>query len=178
MPSALYRTGYSRTHYPTAGSNALDIPYHTTQGSRRPRETRQQARRRPAARRARAQALRTMLHVSFLVFTALLCFALLGRGARVSAGQKELEKVRAQIRQLQEENDTWAVQLAVVTDGELVRNYAVNKLGMVPLNEGQVRVARMPATRPAGYYLPAAQAASEQSGFLYALGEFLRQIFT
>lgn len=184
MSATLYRNGQTSA-YAVAGTAALDSSYPLAEQMRRPsvvqqpqrRQQQQQTQRRvrPAVRRARLRLLRQAMIVTACLLLAGLSAALLNQKATVSANQKRIVQMRRQIEEAKNLNQRLEYELSTMIDGEQIRNYAVNTLGMVRLTDEQTRVLQMPATRPVTAAVTPINAPEEQ-GFFAVLGNLLRKI--
>ncbi len=88
------------------------------------------ARRRPSLTAAAVVALAGVLCAA--------CFMSLSQIAYSAQLQKDIESLQTSIRQERENNLLLSQELTEATDGEMIRNYAVNKLGMIKPTTQQV----------------------------------------
>lgn len=98
----------------------------------------------PPRRRAKEKPARRLPSLTAAMVVALAgvlcaaCFMSLSQIAYAAQLQKEIESLQASIRQERENNLLLNQELTEATDGEMIRNYAVNKLGMIKPTTQQV----------------------------------------
>jgi len=126
--------------------------------------------------RQRGIRLSVMVVSLGLMFTVLSGMAL-SRGAANSALQSQINQEQARLVALRNTNQDLEAALARSTDDEMLRNYAVNGLGMVQLQAGMVEPIQMPVTRPMGE-APANTLLMRhgEGGFFAMLANLLRHI--
>lgn len=135
----------------------------------------------PPARRQNPQGVQvrtlTML-VALGVMAAVLCGISINKRADVTKIQRQMAQVQQQIKGTQEANLQLERELTLNTDGEHIRNYAVNTLQMVHVQTAQVRTVRMPDTRPLGGQKTAdvQEIQTQEGGIMAILAGLLRWI--
>ena len=89
-------------------------------------------------RRRQQIPLSAVLIVAMAGVLCAVCFMSLSQMAHASKLQKDIVAMQKSIEQEKENNMLLRQQLTEATDGEMIRNYAVNKLGMVKPSSKQV----------------------------------------
>jgi len=178
MASTHYRPRGSG--YTVAGTSALAQPRYYENESRSPAYELRVPARPPMARRGqeRRRGIRaaTMAVTLGMVF-AVLAGISLSKAAVTSGLQGQINQAQSNIRMLQNENQALEERLTVSTDGELIRNYAVNELGLLRITADAIRPIRMLDTRPMGDARATdVQMRQEGGGFIAVLANLLRQI--
>ncbi len=176
MAGTRYRT--QRSAYGVVGSSALAYPRYSEELERGARyEQPMQRSRPPAPRRRRQSGVRalTMLVMLGVIFS-LLCGISISK--RVVSGnlQKQIAQVQSEIRAQNDANHALEMQLSASTDGEQIRNYAVNTLHMSRIRPEDIRKVSMPDTRPNGPAAEVQKIQTEEGGFLAMLANLLRVI--
>ena len=131
---------------------------------------------------ARRAAPRGMRALTILISLGVICSALvavsIGKRTACRALERQIADVESAIRRVEEDNRILEWQLASVTDGEVIRNYAVNTLGMTHIRPEAIRTVRLPNTRPNGEKRAAGmpEIHTRKSGFMSTLADLLRLI--
>lgn len=176
MAGTRYRT--QRSAYGTVGSSALAYPRYSEERDHGVRYEQPMQHTRPPAPRRRGQSgvrALTMLVMLGLVFS-LLCGISISK--RVTAGnlQQQIAQAQKDLKAVRDENYFLEMQLSASTDGERIRNYAVNTLHMSRIRAEDIRKVSMPDTRPNGPSVEVQKIQTEEGGFLAMLADLLRAI--
>jgi len=177
MTSTNYRPRSSG--YTVSGTSALAPPRYYEDESRPPAYELRLTRPPPARRRQEQQRgirAATMAVTLGLVF-AVLAGISISKTAVSSGLQRQINQAQNDIRMLQNENQALEARLVISTDGEVIRNYAVNELRLLRISADMIRPIRLPNTRPTGdAQSGAVQMKHEEGGFFAMLANLLRQI--
>jgi len=108
---------------------------------------------------------------------AVLAGVLVGKSAVSGTLQKQINQTQSEIKQLRDKNQVLENELAANTDGELIRNYAVNELGLVKIQADMICPVSIPNTRPAGEAQSnIVHMRQEEGGFYAMLANLLRRV--
>lgn len=170
--------------YAIVGSSALEYQAAPAYQEEWARAAPQQTRGRPYKPPARRQSpqgvqVRTLtMLVALGLMAAVLCGISINKRADVTKIQRQMAQVQQQIKATQEANLQMERQLTLNTDGEHIRNYAVNTLQMEHVQAAQVRTVRMPDTRPLGAKTTAdvQEIQTQEGGMMAILAGLLRWI--
>ena len=112
-----------------------------------------------------------------LVF-AVLAGISLSKSATSSGLQKQITQAQNEIRTLSDGNQALEAMLMASTDGEQIRNYVVNELGLLKIQAEAIHSIHLPDTRPMGGAASndVQMRRTEGGGFFAMLASLLRQI--
>ncbi len=163
--------------YTTSGSSALAYVHREEEERRAPTYEQRIQPRQPEARRSKGVSSMSKLLALGLTFTLLAGFCI-GKRAICTGIQKQVAAVQEEIQTTREANQMLEQTLITNTDGELIRSYAVNQLGLSKLRAESIYPAQMPNTRPLGdrEASDVQKMQDEEGGFLAVLADLLRQI--
>lgn len=127
------RNAYAYAMPVVDGSSALAPQQHTPEEAPQPkrREIQPMGPERKQEKKARPNHLAAVMIVGLASVLCAVCFMSLTQMARASKLQKDIVAMQKSIAQEEENNLLLRQQLTEATDGEMIRNYAVNKLGMI-----------------------------------------------
>jgi len=136
--------------------------------------------RQPRARR-RQEVRRGISGVAMMISLGLLftvlAGVLIGKSAASGAIQQQINQTQSEIKRLRDRNQALESMLAINTDGELIRNYVVNELGLVKIRADMIYPIHMPDTRPMGEARTGfVQMKQEERGFYAVLANLLRMV--
>lgn len=80
----------------------------------------------------------TFAGLAFIVLMAMICMNLV-QWSEVSDAQRQIDNMKRRIANMQEDNSRLEDDIKYTMDGEKIRTYAVNKMGMRPPSEEQTR---------------------------------------
>lgn len=137
---------YSGIYAPTQGSSAISsLTYGQTRNTE-PIRVRQLPKKPPTARR-RGQGLSVVMGIlvlSLAVVLSMMGFAILIQMTHSAQLQNDIAALQSKVQDAKDINAETQRQLTLAGNGESVRNYAVNKLGMVLPSSGQIRRVSLP----------------------------------
>lgn len=164
--------------YAVSGSSALAYDRYSEEERRMPAYEQHISMRAPAPRRQEKASARTLtMVVALSVVFAVLCGVSLSKSAANSAIQRQITAAQKEIQKTAAENQLLEQQLIASTDGEQIRNYVVNTLGMSKIRAEDIFTITLPNSRPLGDSLASGvQKKQEESGFFAMLADLLRQI--
>jgi len=162
-----------------SGSSALDYPRYMEEEGRPPAYERRITMPPPEARVQQEQGIPSVVMIVVLsVILAILAGVSLDKRATSGALQNQIAEAEQELQNTRDTNLVLEQALRSSTDGEYIRNYAVNKLGMRKIQAENIHPVRMPDTRPMrDDTQESAQAKGEQGeGFMSLLADLLRRI--
>ena len=166
--------------YAVAGTSALAQTRYYDDESPPPTYEQRISTRVPPVRR-RQEMRRGISGVAMLVSLGLLFTVLAGvlisKSAATSALQKQINQTQSEIKQLRDGNQALEAMLLINTDGEQIRNFAVNQLQLVKIQADKIYPVYMPDTRPMGEASSnTVQMKHEEGGFYAVLASLLRMV--
>jgi len=161
-------------------SRPVEQPRYYGDENRMPGYGRRSAMRPPPPRRGQAQQgnrSAAILVALGLVLAVLACVSLT-KTAAGSALQRQIAQVQKEITETRDANQALEAMLLISTDGEHIRNFAVNQLGLTRIQAGAIHTISVPDTRPMGDTPHGARqmVPAEESGLIATLAGLLRQI--
>jgi|GEM_PF-3574036 len=168
------------TGYTVSGTSALAAPRYYEDESRPPAYELRVMSRKPQARRTQERQRgisSSVMLVSLGLLFAMLAVVSISKSAASSGLQRMIMETQTDIRALRDGNQALERSLQTSTDGELLRNYVVNQLGLLKIQADMIQPIRMPNTRPMGEAPTSAiQMKQTEGGFFAMLAQLLQKI--